>query len=426
MTAGPGESGFPDLSGGLAAQGPGVLPAPRLRRRDIVRIALVTWLLTRAFYLAVTYYAVAFSAGTSGSAAGLLRAWGQWDTNWYELISRVGYRDPAMAAFFPLYPALVGGLAALLGDGSGPIWPGPDDLRLGLALAVANLGTLLAFIGLGLLAHHEDPRSGRAGVQRVLLITASFPLAFFTFAGYTEGPFLAEVVFALYFARRGRWAAAAGAALLAGLTRPTGLALVLALVFEYGRQAGWWSKAIGSSRPPAAGRLVSAAMVVSAVPLAVGAFALYLGTRFGSPLIWLQAESTVWHRHPAAPWYTAARLVHRILGVSLFSPGEAALLLQLVPVAICLAVSLAAVRRAPFAFTLYTLAIVALAVAAPIPTQYELIVSAGRFVFVAFPVYLIVAGWSGSRPWLAQAWVVTGLGIQAVLVGVFLRGGWVA
>jgi len=126
------------------------------------------------------------------------------------------------------------------------------------------------------------------------------------------------------------------------------------------------------------------------------------------------------------PWLTAARLAHRLVSVSLFSPQEAALLLELVPVVLFSAIVLAASRRLPFAFTLYVLGLVALALAAPVPSQYELIVSAGRHMAVAFPVFIVLAGWLRKRPGLTIACIACGFMIQAALLSVFLRGGWVA
>jgi hypothetical protein len=162
------------------------------------------------------------------------------------------------------------------------------------------------------------------------------------------------------------------------------------------------------------------------MPLAIAGYAAFNWVRFGSPLVFLRVSATDWHRQLTPPWLTAARLVHRLVGVSLFSPQEAALLLELVPVLLFLAVVLAAGRRIPFAFTLYVLGLVALAVAAPVPSRYELIVSAGRHMAVAFPVFLVLAGWLRNRRGLTVAWIASGFMLQAALLAVFLRGGWVA
>ena len=393
---------------------------PNWRRAAV--IAAGVWLGTRAAYVLFTYFSFVFGAGPPASPSALLEAWGQWDTHWYELISRLGYFSAPSVAFFPLYPGLVAAVAALLGDAGGPVYPAPDDFRLAVALLVANLGTLAGFFGLALLAESEG--AGDDGIAlRTLLLTAAFPFAFYFAAGYAEGPFLAAATLSLYFARRGRWWVSAAGAFLAALTRPNAIALWPALVYEYGRQKGWWTAARG--RPGLRGALEAAA-VLGAMPLAIAGYAAFNWVRFGSPLVFLRVSATDWHRQLTPPWLTAARLVHRLVSVSLFSPQEAALLLELVPVLLFLAVVLAAGRRIPFAFTLYVLGLVALAVVAPVPSRYELIVSAGRHMAVAFPVFIVLAGWLRNRPGLRAAWIASGFLLQAALLAVFLRGGWVA
>ena len=340
-----------------------------------------------------------------------------------ENISRLGYFSPPSVAFLPLYPGLVAAVAALLGDAAGPIYPATDDLRLAVVLAVSNLGSLLGFFGLALLAESESGAGDQDIALRTLLLTTSFPFAFYFAAGYAEGPFLAAATFSLYFARRGRWWAATATALLAALTRPNAVALLPGLAWEYGRQRGWWTRSRG--RPTLRGA-AEAAAILGAMPVAIAGYAAYSWARFGSPLVFLRVSATDWHRQFSPPWLTAARLAHRLVSVSLFSPQEAALLLELVPVVLFSGIVLAASRRLPFAFTLYVLGLVALALAAPVPSQYELIVSAGRHMAVAFPVFIVLAGWLRKRPGLTIAWIACGFMIQAALLSVFLRGGWVA
>jgi hypothetical protein len=199
------------------------------------------WLATRLVYVALTFLAVAFSSpGKTTSVAGLLlQHWERLDTNWYVNISRYGYWTPTAAtfardggqmptAFFPLYPLLIKATSALIGDSQ----------RTLSALLVANLGTLLAFIAMAFFAAQED---GMTAGTRTLRLAVAYPLAFFLAAGYTDGLFFGLAVFALFFARRGCWYAAALCAFVAGLTRITALALILPLTWEYARQHGWWT-----------------------------------------------------------------------------------------------------------------------------------------------------------------------------------------
>src|SRR5262249_7749716 len=129
-------------------------------------------------------------------------------------------------------------------------------------------------------------------------MAAAYPLAFFLAAPYTEGPFLAFAAFALLFARRARWPLAAGCIFLATLTRPTGVILVAPLLYEYGRQLGWWrriTQRIGEwRRMLTLPRLGEIAALVAAAPAALGAYMFFLQVRFGDPLLFLHAEEKYW------------------------------------------------------------------------------------------------------------------------------------
>lgn len=393
-------------------------------RQRLLRIALGAagvWLATRFAYAVFSYFAVVLNHQGPSQARSLLQVWDQYDTHWFLLISRSGYFDPSAAAFFPLYPGLVGAISAMLGHAHGPIWPAFDGLRLGIALGVANLGALLGFVGLALLAAHEYGEERAASMP--VLLAAAYPFAFFFAAAYTEGPFLAAAVFTLYFARRGAWRWAAAAAFVAGLTRSTAVVLVLPLAWEYGRQRGWWTR--GGQRNLGAQRVLEALAVVGAAPVAIALFAAFLWQRFGTPTFWLTIQSTGWHRQAMAPWLTFARLGHRLLFFPPFSGSEAQLILNLLPLLLCLAVTAIACRQMPFAFILYTLGLCCLSISAPILGRDELIESAGRFLAVAIPVFLVLGRWLGTRQVLAQAWVSAGFMVQAVLLTAFFAGRWV-
>jgi hypothetical protein len=142
------------------------------------------------------------------------------------------------------------------------------------ALIVANLGTLGAFIAVGLLA--AGKRGNEPAAWRTLRVFIAYPLTFFLTAAYTEGTFFAFAIGTLFAARRGRWGWAALLAFLASLTRPTGAALLLPLLYEYGRQHEWWRREhwhpcqwLPLMRGVAR---IEAVTVIGAVPLAFGIY----------------------------------------------------------------------------------------------------------------------------------------------------------
>ncbi|HEX6487524.1 MAG TPA: hypothetical protein VF137_01445 [Candidatus Dormibacteraeota bacterium] len=358
-------------------------------------VGLRFWLSTRLVLAAFTIFAATLLTYEHLPRHAGLQLWQQWDTGWYLAISRQGYYSRQAAAFFPLYPALIGAVTAVVGD----------QLRLAVALAISNLGALAGLIGLALLARRE---SGGEGQAPALRMAVAYPFAFFVAAAYTEGLFLAFAVFALYWAREGRWLPAAAAAFLAGLTRNTGLILVLPLAWEFGRQMG--------VRSPL--RVLGGLGVVLAAPAGLAVFVLYLWRRFGDPLLYVHAEHQYWNRELWPVWRTAAEAVHRLI------QNHGGLLpVDLALVLFFLAVTVIAARRVPFAFTLYMLGVLYTAVALPQPVQHDLIPSAGRYLSVSIPAFLVLGRWMAGRPSLDLLLTAGGFMLQAGLLLTFLGGG---
>ncbi|MFI8827556.1 mannosyltransferase family protein [Streptomyces sp. NPDC053431] len=145
-----------------------------------------------------------------------------WDSGWYLGIADHGYdhelgtrTNHNNLAFFPLYPALIKAFAA--------VTPGS---RASVALALAGVCSLLA--ALGIFAVGERLHGHRAGTALAVLWGAS-PAAVVQWMGYTESLFTALAAGALYAVLSGRWDWAAGLAVAAGLTRPTGIAVAAAV-----------------------------------------------------------------------------------------------------------------------------------------------------------------------------------------------------
>ncbi len=358
------------------------------------------WVATRLLLAALSVFAATLLTYLHRPTHAGLALWQQWDSGWYLDISRLGYHTPQAAAFFPLYPALIWLLAHL----------GGEQGRLAVALVISNLGALAGLVAMAKLAERELGGSGRPAAA--LRMALAYPFAFFLAAAYTEGLFLAFAAGALLWAREGRWARAAAAAFFAALTRNTGLILVLPLAWEFGRQAGW-GKALGEPKT-----LLGWLGVVAAAPLGLAAYVLYLWRRFGDPLLYVHAEHQYWHRELWGIWTTfgeaARRLVENHGGLL---PVDLALVLFF------LAVTLAVLREAPFAFTLYMLGVLYTAVALPQPAQHDLIPSAGRYLTMSVPAFLTLGRWTASRPSLDLLLTGGGFLLQAGLLLTFLAGG---
>ncbi|MEU1147062.1 hypothetical protein ABZ380_15920 [Streptomyces sp. NPDC005901] len=146
-----------------------------------------------------------------------------WDCDWYLRIADHGYThtlgtqfDANNLAFFPLYPALVRAADTLLP------WLPRGAAGLGITLVCSLLAAW------GIFAVGDRLYGRRAGVVLAVL-WGSLPVALVQWMGYTESLFTALTAWSLYAVLTGRWLWAGSLASLAGLTRPTGVALAAAV-----------------------------------------------------------------------------------------------------------------------------------------------------------------------------------------------------
>ncbi|MFF7755392.1 hypothetical protein ACFZCP_40680 [Streptomyces sp. NPDC007971] len=193
-----------------------------------------------------------------------------WDSRWYLHIAAHGYGHliwitqtggvQADWAFFPLYPGLIRALTTVL-----PLTPGQA------ALLIAWAAAGMAAYGLYVLGHHLY---GRAVATALVGLWAVLPHAVELTIAYTESLFAALAVWSLYCVLKGRWLWAGSLAALAGLSRPTGFAVAVAVgaaaAHEVLRQRG---------RVPA-GLWVGALLA----PLGWFGYVLWVGQQTGDPL----------------------------------------------------------------------------------------------------------------------------------------------
>lgn len=393
---------------------PALGPTPRWWR--VAWQASALWLATRVALVLFTLFSVAFRVGSRSPAAALTpRAlalhWQRWDALWYLGIAQHGYTSAQATAFFPLYPLLVRGAALLIG----PHW-------LAAALIVANLGTLAGFVGLALLAASESGAS--APVWGTIRVLAAYPLAFFLAAPYSDSLLLAFAAFGLLAARHQRWRWATLCVCLAILDRPTGVILLVAVLWEYAsahgiwhswRERGYW-RAIGG-----------AGLIAGLAALAAGLYMAFLWRQFGDPLVFLRVEQLFWHHqsivglpmHPSPSAHSASSP-----RPAAWSYDVARSLVDLAPVALFALLLFAGVKRLPISFTLYMACLLLLIMSSPRPGRLGYFVSAGRYFTAAVPAFILLGRWMARRPWLDLLLVSGGFLLQAVFAAYFLAGGW--
>ena len=395
--------------------------------RPIVLQAAGMWLATRVSFAVLTYVTVIFNGfGNTRVPPGfvvgrwdlgtLLGSWGRWDAGIFVDISQNGYHSRPHAAFFPLYPMLIRLATTVAGQ----------RYALLAALLISNLAALAGFIGLALLAAHEDGPGAAPGAVRAL---AAYPLAFFLAAPYSDALLLATATFTLLWARQGAWKRTAVAAFLAALTRSSALILVLPLVWEYGRQHGWWERERWRTFRPR--RLLNirggaeAIMVLGALPLGLAVYVAYLWRQFGEPLLFLRAHALYWNRHLEPVWVTLRHALGMLVRTPLGTYWSVLIALDLGALLAFGVLTVVVLRRQPVSFTLYMAGLLFLSTAAPTLLLPDPLSSVGRELLVAIPVFLLLGRWLRRWPALDLLIVAGGFMLQAALTTYFLSGGWV-
>jgi hypothetical protein len=362
--------------------------------------------------LAVAFLPGADPAGDPLEPAGFLNYWANWDGAWYAEIASQGYgtRAPESTAFFPLYPLSVRFGSSLVGGSA--IW----------GVVISLLCTALALYFVYRIAENlYGVRAARAST----LALAFFPTAFFLNAVYTEALFLALTAGAVWAARvRGNLWLAGVLGALAAATRNLGVLLLIPLCFEWVRRR----RELG----------VRGLAGLFLIPVGLVAYAVFLGSRFGDPLVFVRQQSAYWERELTGPLTTLGRAWHEagegmryvldppalFLGAPAGPSLEASNTLNLVFLVLFLLVMLVGLAVLPPELSLYALLIVLLPVLTPAP-QFPLM-SLPRFVLGAFPVFLVL-GYLLSRSRLALiSYLVLGAGLGVALTVLFTTWRWVA
>ncbi|OUC95529.1 hypothetical protein [Streptomyces swartbergensis] len=273
----------PSRAGALRRAAPALLGYAAVRALGLVALAL-------------------WSAARDKSAYTLLTA--RWDALWYTRVAELGYGYEVRLAngdvhsnlaFFPLLPWLERLVAAV----------SPLSYADG-GFLVSLFTSLAAAWGIFAVADHVYGR--RAGVCAVLL-WAVLPVGIVQSMAYSESLFTALAAWSLYAVLTGRWVTAGTLALLAGLTRPVGVAVVAAVwvagiaSFTQERRAGPSAqerrtgpsareRRAGDADGPGPGPRTRRVLGMLLAPLGTAGYVLWVGHRTGKgPLGYLDVQA---------------------------------------------------------------------------------------------------------------------------------------
>lgn len=389
---------------------------PPLPWKAVALQAAGLWLVTRIAFVIFTYFAVILNGerGTKDllkvfNAGVLLNAWDKWDVGWYTTIASDGYTKTS-TGFFPFFPFMTHLLALVIGMSN----------VLAASMIVSNVGMLVALIAIGLLAANEF---GSNSASWAIKATVAYPMGFFTFAGYSDSWFLAFCTLSLLFARRSMWRWVVLTAFLAGVSRPTGLALIAPLIFEYGRQL--YVRGMLSRDRLTVPVIAEGVAVALAVPMGLAVWGAYLWSKFDDPLIWIKAQRSSWDHQALLPWNTIGIAFTTLHTIPAWTFVQARVLMDLGAVLLFIILTIIAARRMPPVFTLYMVMVIGVLITAAVPLDFDPFNGESRYILMSAPIFVMLGRWMSRRPWLDLLVVAGGFLLQGVFTAFWLRGGWI-
>jgi hypothetical protein len=305
-----------------------------------------------------------------------------WDAAWYRDIAHYGYDGVPKVGlrFFPLFPMLARVVAGI---------PGVSP---GLAtLLVANVCALAAGVLVFELAHREGRSIALA--SRAVWILYLAPSAFVLVMGYAEATLMTATLVALLALRSRQWWIAAAAGLVAGLTRPVGVLLVVPALFE-----AWHARAAITRR-----QLAGAIAALVAPAAGAGAYLAWAEHRTGDLLYPVSVQQISTSR---GGWVDPFRAVWRA-GRLAAHGGHLSAGIHVVTVVVLVGLIVVLWRRWPASFTAYAIAAVVVALSANNLDSLE------RYALSTVPLVLAAADITGGGT--RERVVLTALG--ALLVG---------
>ncbi len=374
-----------------------------------MRTPVFVFLVTRIGIMAIAYISVSVIPDAQetiyhlrGTDNRLLDVFGsRWDTGFYVSIAEEGYSFEGVelpsVAFFPLLPIIMRLLMPLVGD------------AVVAGILISNLALLAATIMLYRLVLEEW---NGAVAERAIWYLSVFPASMFGSAIYTESLFLLTAIGASLLARRGRWFGAGLVGVAASLTRLHGMLVAVLLAGE------WWRQRQGAEteKPP-----LAALAAAAVTPLGTAAYMLYCLKAFGDPFAFATAASA-WGRVPKPPFATMAGVVQAPPG-GWFSGLLAGTIhvdnwIDLTAVLAFLLLGCALLALGRWGEGLFVVLGVSLSFGS------GLLMSQRRYMWVLFPVFVLLGVW-GGRPWFDRTvTLLSALGL-ALCTALFANGYWV-
>src|SRR3989344_5551811 len=229
----------------------------------------------------------------------LISPWGNFDGVYYLLIAENGYT--VNPGFFPLFPILIYLASSVFG-----VTIEFDSIQYFIALFLVSLFFLCALIMFYKLAKLDYKKNiAMWGIVFILV----FPASFFFAAIYSESLFLLLSILSFYFARKRNWLASCIFAMLLTVTRPVGIAIFPAILYEfYINEKSFLKKK---------------ALFLIAIPLGIVGYSIYNLIRWGNAFYFIQAQGNFQNNREVGAIVLFPQTVFRYLKIFLtVSPGQ--------------------------------------------------------------------------------------------------------
>ena len=193
--------------------------------KDLVSV-FFAWVVSRIVVVVTMWFTDLF--GSTETREFSSQGFRLWDAGWYQQLISGTYMELGEEAF-RFFPGFV-----LLGKLTEPLLGGNEVLA---SVLIANVFSLCLFAFLYRLVVVETGNATRA--KMTVWILALFPTAFVLVWGYAESLFMTLTVIVFLALKKENWKAVAFFSCLAGLTRPTGVLIAVAVVTA----PGFWNRA---------------------------------------------------------------------------------------------------------------------------------------------------------------------------------------
>ena len=294
-----------------------------------------------------------------------------YDGSWYRDLAEHGYAAYPKEGlrFFPLYPLLGRWLGAVFGD------------HVGVALVVI---VSLSALVLSALVHRLVLREtgDEQLAARAAWFVAVFPAALSFVLAYAEPLMMVAAVGMFLALRSERWVSAAALGVIAGLTRPVGLLLMVPAAIEAARA---WRAASARQR-------ASRAAAVASPAIGTAIYLAWVGIEYDDPLLPFSVQSRKDLRGGSVDPIT-----HVVNSVSdLFDGDRFGAGLHLVWLAVFIGLLVVMARRLPVSYTAYGAGTLVLAMTASNISSFE------RYAFSTF-VFAIAVAFVTTRAEVSRA-----------------------